>query len=145
MTSGDGILLAEMMNEFCGQVGDIGPLGKSEGMDKNVLQFKLKAVRQLIPYIKLVESERLRAPSRSEEAYTQFFASDDFVRLFNDLIIDKLAVSQIMLLLGEKPRTTGEISEILGLDPSDVSRHMNRSSRQGLVRYDGGSKRYAPA
>ena len=44
-----------------------------------------------------------------------FFASDRVNRLFNELIIDKLAVSQIMLLLKEKPLSTSEMSEMLGL------------------------------
>ena len=37
------------------------------------------------------------------------------------------------------------ISAVLGLNPSDVSRHMNSSSKQGLVRYDGKSKCFALA
>ena len=143
MSSGDGILLADVTNDFCKQVEEIGPLGKSEGIDKKILKFKLEAVSKLIPYVKLVEREKLRVPIQSEEAYNKFFASDKVNRLFNELILDQLAVSQIMLLLREKPLSTGEMSEKLGLNPSDVSRHMNSSSRHGLVRYDTSQKRYA--
>jgi coenzyme F420-reducing hydrogenase delta subunit len=143
MSSGDGILLADVTNDFCKQVEEIGPLGKSEGIDKKILKFKLEAVSKLIPYVKLVEREKLRVPFKSEEEYNNFFASDKVNRLFNELILDKLAVSQIMLLLREKPLSTGEMSENLGLNPSEVSRHMNSSSRHGLVRYDKGQKRYA--
>ena len=145
MSSGDGIHLAEVINEFTNRIKELGPLGKNEGEDGNGLKVKLEAVKKLVPYIKLVERERLRVPSKSEEAYNQFFTSDEFNGLFNDLILNKLAISQIMLLLGERPLSTGEISEILGLDPSEVSRHMNSSSRQGLVRYDVNSKCYARA
>jgi len=144
MSSGDGILLADVTNNFCKQVEEIGPLGKSEGIDQKILKFNLKAVSKLIPYVKLVEREKLRVPFQSEEAYNKFFNSDRVNRLFNELIIDKLAVSQIMLLLREKPLSTGEMSEMLGLNPSDVSRHMNSSSRHGLVRYDESQKRYVP-
>jgi DNA-binding MarR family transcriptional regulator len=90
-----------------------------------------------------VEREKLRVPFQSEEAYNNFFASDRVNRLFDELIIDKLAVSQIMLLLREKPLSTGEMAEMLGLNPSEVSRLMNSSSRHGLVRYDTSQKRYA--
>jgi len=145
MSSGDGILLAEVINDFCKKVGEIGPLGKSEGIDEKGLKFKLEAVTKLIPYLKLVERERLRVPIKSEEAYNKFFTSDEVDRLFNELIIDKLAISQILLLLGEKPLSTGEMSEILGLNPSEVSKHMNSSSRHGLVRYDESRKRFALA
>ena len=145
MSSGDGLLLAEVINDFTNQIKELGPLGKNEGEDENGLKVKLEAVKKLVPYIKLVERERLRVPSKSEEAYNQFFTSDEFNGLFNDLILNKLAISEIMLLLGERPLSTGEISEILGLKPSEVSRHMNSSSRQGLVRYDVNSKCYARA
>jgi F420-non-reducing hydrogenase iron-sulfur subunit len=143
MSSGEGILLAEVINDFCKKVEEIGPLGKSEGINEKGLKFKLEAVTKLIPYVKLVERERLRVPIKSEEEYNKFFASDEVNRLFNELIIDKLAISQIMLLLREKSLSTGEMSEILGLNPSEVSRHMNSSSRHGLVRYDESQKRFA--
>jgi len=145
MSGADGILLAEVINDFTKKVKALGPLGKGEGMDEKELKFKLKAVRKLVPYIKLVERERLRVPVKSEEAYNEFFESSEVNRLFNELISDKLAISQIMLLLGERSLSTGEISEKLGLNPSEVSRHMNRSSRQGFVRYDVTGKRYALA
>ncbi len=143
MSSGDGLLLADITNDFRKQVEEIGPLGKTEGIDRKILKFKLEAVSKLIPYVKLVEREKLRVPFQSEEAYNNFFASDKVNRLFNELIFDKLAVSQIVLLLREKPLSTGEMSEMLGLNPSEVSRHMNSSSRHGLVRYDSSQKRYA--
>jgi F420-non-reducing hydrogenase iron-sulfur subunit len=145
MSSGDGIILAEIINKFCNEVKEIGPLGKSEKLDATGLKFKFEAVTKLIPYLKLVERERLRVPSKSEQAYREFFTSDDVNRLFNELVLDKLTISEIMLLLREKPLSTGEISETLGLNPSDVSRHMNSSSRHGLVRFDASQKRYALA
>jgi len=142
MSGADGILLAEVVNDFTKKVKDLGPLGKGEGIDEKGLKLKLEAVRKLVPYMKLVERERLRVPFKSEEAYHKFFTSDEANRLFNELIGVKLAISQIMLLLRESPLSTGEISEILNLNPSEVSRHMNSSSRQGLVRYDESRKCY---
>jgi F420-non-reducing hydrogenase iron-sulfur subunit len=145
MSSGDGILLAEVINDFGKKVKELGTLGTSEGIDENELKSKFEAVRKLVPYMKLVERERLRVPFKSEEEYNKFFTSDEVNRLFNELIGDKLAISQIVSLLRERPLSTGKISEILGLNPSDVSRHMNTSSRQGLVRYDESRKCYALA
>jgi F420-non-reducing hydrogenase iron-sulfur subunit len=145
MSSGEGILLAEVINDFVKRVGELGPLGKSEGIDENGLKVKLEAVTKLIPYIKLVERERLRVPSKSEDEYHKFFTSEEANRLFNELIGDKLAIGQMMLLLRERPLSSGEISKVLGLNPSEVSKHMNSSSRQGLVRYDEDRKCYALA
>ena len=145
MSGADGILLAEAANEFTHRVKALGPLGVSEGLDEKKMKFRLEAVKKLVPYIKLVERERLRAPFKSEEAYHEFFTSNAFNRLFNELIGDKLAISQIMSLLQEKPCSTLEISEALGLNPSETSKHLNCSSRQGFVRYDESQKRYALA
>ena len=145
MSGADGNLLAEYTDDFTKKVKELGPLGESEGIEVNELKFKLEAVRKLVPYLKLVERERLRVPVKSEKAYNNFFESDEINRLFSELFGDKLAISQIMLLLGENPLSTGEISEKLGLNPSEVSRHMNSSSRQGLVRYDETRKCFALA
>jgi len=145
MSGADGNLLAEVTNDFTKKVKELGPLGKSEGIDENELKLKLEAAIKLVPFVKLVERERLRVPQKSEEEYNKFFESSEVDRLFNELIGDKLAISQIMLYLRKRPLSTGEISEILGLNPSEVSRHMNSSSRQGLVRYDETQKCFALA
>ena len=129
VSAGEGIRFANIMNEFVPGIEKLGPLGKGEGLDEHELKFKLEAVTKLIPYIKLVERERLRVPVRTEEEYHKFFTSDEFNRLFNELIVDKLAISQIMALLRERPLSAGEISEILGLSLSEVSRHLNVSAR----------------
>jgi NADH-quinone oxidoreductase subunit E len=129
VSAGEGIRFANIMNEFVPRIEKLGPLGKGEGLDEHELKFKLEAVIKLIPYIKLVQSERLRVPVKTEEAYNKFFTSEEFTRLFNELIADKLALSQIMLLLRERPLSTREISETLGLNLSEVSRHLHVSAR----------------
>ncbi len=145
MTGGDGILLTELIDDFSRQVKELGPIGEAEGIDKKELKFKLEAVRKLVPYLKLVERERLRPSTKSEDVYNGFFQSDEMNRLFDDVFSDKYAISRIMLLLRDRPLSTGEISDTLGLNPSDVSRHMNTSSMHGLVRYDASQKSYALA
>jgi coenzyme F420-reducing hydrogenase delta subunit len=145
MSSGEGILFTEVTNDFVKKVKELGPLGKGEGIEENGLKFNLQAATKLIPYIKLVEREKLRVPTRSEEAYRAFYNSDELNRLFSELILDKLAISQITSLLRQRPLSTGEIAETLGLTPSEASKHLTSSSRQGLVRYDEGQKCYALA
>jgi coenzyme F420-reducing hydrogenase delta subunit len=94
VSAGEGIRFANMMNEFGPRIENLGPLGKGEGIDEHELKFKLEAVTKLIPYIKLVQSERLRVSDRTEEAYHKFYTSEEFDRLFNELIGDKLALYQ---------------------------------------------------
>jgi coenzyme F420-reducing hydrogenase delta subunit len=142
ISASEGMRFAEVMNDFSKKLKALGPLGKGEGIDKDGLKIKLEAVKNLIPYIKLVERERLRVRFDTVEEYDEFFSSDEVNKLFQELIVDKLEMSQMMASLREKPLSTGEISEILGVDPSEVSIHLNRSTRQGLVRFDESQKRF---
>jgi coenzyme F420-reducing hydrogenase delta subunit len=137
IAASEGMRFGEVMNDFSEKLNELGPLGD--------FRVKLEAVNKLVPYLKLVERERLRITEKSEDAYKAFYTSEEANRLFNELIADKLAQSQILTLLEEKPLSTGEISGALNLNPSEVSRHMNNSSRQGLVRYDTKNNRYALA
>jgi F420-non-reducing hydrogenase iron-sulfur subunit len=145
MSGADGNLLAEYTDEFSKDVKELGPLGKSEGMDLGIVKLKLKAVQKLVPYLRLVERERLRVPVKSKKAYTEFFEDSSINQLFDDIFTDKLAISQIMLLLGEKELSTSDIASKLELNPSDVSRHMITSSRHGMVKYDTASNCYTLA
>jgi coenzyme F420-reducing hydrogenase delta subunit len=145
MSGADGNLLAEETDKFTEEIKALGPIGQGEGMSAEQLKFKLETVRQLVPYMKLVERERLRFPAKSKAAYDAFFTSPEFDRLFEELIINKLAISQITTLLKDKPLSTAQMAEILGLNPSDLSRHINNSSRQRFIRYDEEQKSYTLA
>jgi coenzyme F420-reducing hydrogenase delta subunit len=143
MSASEGTRYAEVMNDFGKELKGLGALGSSEGFDDKTLEAKFEAVSKLVPYIKLVERERMRVRFKTEEEYNAYFAGDDFNMLFQQLVAEKLAVSQIVQLLREQPLTTVEITDALGLKPAQVSKHLKDSSRQGLVRYDEGLKRYA--
>ena len=141
----EGIRFAEIMNDVVKKLQELGPLGKGEGLDENKLRSNLERVRDLLPYIKLVERERLRVPFDTVEAYQKFFTSDEVDGLVRELIVDKLELSELISLLKERPLSTGEISERLSLTPSEVSKHLKNSARQGLVRYDESKRRFTLA
>ena len=145
VSASEGNRFAEVVTEFTGRLKDLGPLGVGEGMDQNTLKLKLDAITKLLPYIKLVEREKLRVRFKSEQAYEEFFGSDELKSLLDELIVDKLAISQITELLQEQALSTGEIADNLGMSASDVSKHLNSSTRQKLVRFDDQQNRYALA
>ena len=145
VSASEGNRFAEIVTDFTGKLKEMGPLGTEEGMDEKALKFRLESVRKILPYIKLVEREKLRVRFPDKEKYEEFFASDELNTLFNDTIVDKLALSQITALLAEGPRSTGEIAEFLGLSASQVARHLNESSEYRLVKFDEDMKRYALA
>jgi len=145
VSASEGNRFAEVVTEFTGNLKEMGPLGTGEGIDKETLKFRLEAVKKILPYIKLVEREKLRVRFKNKEQYEEFFSSDELNHLFEEMIVDKLAISQITTLLRESPRTTGEIAEILGLNASQVSKHLNESTRYRLVKFDDDLKQYALA
>lgn len=143
VSAGEGSRFTEIMNDFATKVRELGPLGKGERIDQKELQLKLKAITQLIPYIRLVQNERLRVHFNTVKEYEEFYSSEELDRLFGELIADKFAISQIMLLLREKPLSTGEIAKILDLAPSEILEHLSSSVMQGLVRYEESQERFA--
>lgn len=138
MSGAEASLFVESVNEFVKKVKEIGPLTHTED-----LVSKLDVLSGLVPYIRLVERERLRLPSMTEEGYETFFASDECTRIITETIGEKLALAQIVALLRKRSLTTGEIAAAIGLSPSEVSKHLATSSRHRLVRYDQEQKRYA--
>jgi coenzyme F420-reducing hydrogenase delta subunit len=145
IAASEGTRFAEVMSDFADTLRTVGPLGRAEDIDPGSLRVKLEAASRLVPYLKLVEREKLRVSPKSEAAYTELYASAAVDRIFTELIGDRLTLAQILLLLEESPLSTAEISTALGLSPSEVSRHMGSSSRQGLVRYDLDSSCYTLA
>jgi coenzyme F420-reducing hydrogenase delta subunit len=145
VSAGEGIRFAEVMNDFSMKVKNLGRFGTSEGIDIAELRSRLEAAIQLVPYIKLVERERLRVPVRTDEGYRTFFGSDEFDELFKELVLDKLVMSRIMGFVRPKTVSAGEISESLGLDPSEVARHLHDLAQQGLISFDESQKLVAAA
>jgi len=149
VSAGEGIRFSSIMNELAKQVEELGPLGRSEGIDEQTLKSRLEAVTKLIPYIKLVQTERLSVPrnlrvsGEQEQRYHDFFNSEGVNRIFEEAIFDKLAVTQIISLLRKGPLSTSEIAGRLHLSPSEVSKHLSASSKQRLVRYDETQKCFA--
>ncbi len=134
-SASEGIRFADIMNDFAKTLRRLGPIGTSEGLDPEGLKLKLEALTNLIPYIKLVERERLRVRFESEKEYDEFFNSEEISRLFKELVVDKLAMVQIMGLLRAKRRSARDIAGVLALSPSDVASHLNALAKQGLIEF----------
>ena len=145
ISGSEGNLFVEVVNDFVRRLKDLGPLGQGEGIDERGLKLKLQGATRLVPYFRVVSNERLRVRFNTVEEYDEYYSSKEFNRLFGDLVADRLAISQITLLLRERSLSSGEISKILGLTPSEISRHLSSSAKQGLIRYEESQKRFALA
>jgi coenzyme F420-reducing hydrogenase delta subunit len=145
VSASQGNRFAEVVTEFTNELTALGPLGEGEGIAPETLKLKLDAVARLLPYIKLVEREKIRVRFENKEAYAEFFNSPALNALFDTTIADKLAISQILGLLHERQRSTREIADTLNMPISEVTERLKDSSRQKLVRFDDADKCYALA
>ena len=85
MSSGEGNLFTEVVDDFTDQVRELGPLGSSEGLDRTELTSRLKEVGKLIPYIKLVKMEKMGQPPVPDE-YDQLYTAEEINSLFEDVV-----------------------------------------------------------
>jgi len=86
MSSGDGILFTEVVDEFSAKVRKLGPLGKAEEIDEDQLKSKLAEVRKLIPYIKIAKRKKLESRLKSEKEYDGLFTIDEIDHLFSEAV-----------------------------------------------------------
>jgi Fe-S-cluster-containing hydrogenase component 2 len=86
MSSGEGILFTEAVDDFRKKVKALGPLGKSDETDENELKSKLQEVRKLIPYIKIVKKEKLESRLENKEKYDGLFTSDEIDALLREVV-----------------------------------------------------------
>jgi coenzyme F420-reducing hydrogenase delta subunit/Fe-S-cluster-containing hydrogenase component 2 len=86
MSSGDGNLFAEVLNEFSGKVESLGPLGQGEGEpEEGEWRAKLEEARRLIPYIKMAEREKLDRHLERKEEYEGYFTAEEIDRLLEEV------------------------------------------------------------
>ena len=86
MSSSEGMLFTEVVDEFCKKIKDLGPVGNGEEIGPDELKPKLDEVRKLVPYIKIAKREKLASRLENEEDYDGFFTSDEIDKLFSDVI-----------------------------------------------------------
>jgi coenzyme F420-reducing hydrogenase delta subunit/Fe-S-cluster-containing hydrogenase component 2 len=86
MTSGEGNIFAEVVDDFSRSVRELGPLGQSEGLDEDELRSKLAEVRKLVPYIKIEKREKLAARLKNKEEYDGLFTRQEIDELFSEMV-----------------------------------------------------------
>jgi F420-non-reducing hydrogenase iron-sulfur subunit len=86
MSSAEGVAFAEVMSEFGNEVTKIGPLGKAEGIEPNELKSRLAEVTKLVPYIKMVNQEKLATRLRNPDEYDKLFTKEEVGKLFGEVI-----------------------------------------------------------
>jgi F420-non-reducing hydrogenase iron-sulfur subunit len=86
MSGAEANVFVESTNDFVKKIKELGPIGKGEGMDKDVLKSKLEEVKKLVPYIKVAKREKLTSRLESHDEYEGFFTKDEIDRLFTEVV-----------------------------------------------------------
>jgi len=84
MAGSEGNLFAEVVNDFVKKVKELGPLGKSEGIENKELKLRLAEVTRLVPYIKLAKQEKLASRLENPEEYDRLFTAEEIDELIRE-------------------------------------------------------------
>lgn len=106
MSSGEGILFTEVVNEFCKNIETLGPPGANGEIGGDELRSRLNEVRKLIPYIKIVKRDKLEVKLETEEACDTFYTGEEIETLFSEVVsyhIDPEKCQACMICLRKCP------------------------------------------
>ncbi|MBI5591778.1 MAG: hydrogenase iron-sulfur subunit [Deltaproteobacteria bacterium] len=84
VSAGEGIRFANIMNEFGREIEELGPLGKSEGIDSTELKLRLEKTGKLIPYLKLAKMKELALHNHDQGMYANLYTSEEVDRLIRE-------------------------------------------------------------
>ena len=124
----------EIVTAFTDKIRSLGPLGITEGIDREELVFKLKAAKNLSQQ----EKFRWILGKRTEffkegNAYGEVFSQHELNRLLKGLITEDLQVHEILLHLEKESLSVAELAQKLKLAPSLVLQHISALRRRKLV------------
>jgi len=86
IAASEGNRFAQVMNDFARTVTELGPLGDGEGLNGDELASRLESVIGLVPYIKLMKSEKLAQRPAKPEDYDQLYTSEEIDTLLRDVV-----------------------------------------------------------
>ena len=88
MSGAEANVFVESVNECIRKVKEIGPLGKGKGesVGKDELKSRLADVARLVPYIKVVNQEKLTSRLQDPDECEKLFTKEEIDKLFSDVV-----------------------------------------------------------
>lgn len=87
MSGAEANVFVESVNDFVKKIKELGPLGKSEGIEANELKSRLEDVEKLIPYFKMINREKLQTRLKKEHDYDGLiFTKEEIEKQFSEVI-----------------------------------------------------------
>ena len=85
MSSADGILFAEVINEFIEKIRELGPLGIGDGFSEDGYREKLSDIIRLVPYIKIAKRDKLSLFLDDPEKYSELYSIEEIETLLKEV------------------------------------------------------------
>jgi len=86
MSGAEANVFVEAVNGFVKKVKQLGPLGEGEGIDKAELKSRLAEITKLVPYIKVVNQEKLASRVENPDEYAGLFTKEEIEKLFSEVV-----------------------------------------------------------
>ena len=83
MSGAEANVFVESTNSFIKTIKELGPLGIDEGLDDKELTSKITQIENLIPYIKIATTEKLKKRINPDE-YEDYFTKDEITKLLDE-------------------------------------------------------------
>ncbi len=82
------------MDSFINELKDLGPLGSTEGLDKDTLKSDLETFNRMVPQLKLLIREKLQVKVKTEAAYNKLYTSPKTDKLLAAFIADPASTTE---------------------------------------------------
>jgi len=135
MSSAEGGKFVSFVTEFQNHVRELGPIGSSEHISSEELKIRLSAARHA------VEGKKLRwvVGKRQEflekgNLYGEVFTEHEIHRLFEEVVMDELAIQEILIRAKDKPLSARNLAEQLHLSPKRVLSQLVDMRRMGIIK-----------
>jgi F420-non-reducing hydrogenase iron-sulfur subunit len=85
MSGAEANLFVEAVNGFVEQVKELGPLGVGEGLAQNEVKSNIAEITKLVPYIKMVNRDKLASRLPTPEEHEELFTRDVIETMFREV------------------------------------------------------------
>lgn len=134
VSAAEGARFAAIVTKFTLEIKELGPLGGIEGKNDQELRFVLGAAKATL------ESEKLRwvAAKQTEfitqgNKYGEVFTQHEMGRVLDGIIMDEVAINEILSLMQQKPVSVKEIAAKMNLPPQRILRYVASLRKKGLI------------
>lgn len=86
MSGSESNLFVEGVNGFVKKVKKLGPLGEGEGLDQNEVKSQIAEITKLVPYIKVMNQDKLASHFKTPEEYDGLFTHDEIEMLLREVV-----------------------------------------------------------